>query len=124
MAGQPGYYQDARWATNDAAAPYIRNEELILIYAEASLMTNATDNAISAINTIRNIWGVGDYTGPTDTDSVLDEILFQRRYSLWAEAGHRYVDLRRTGRLNSEYVDLRDGGNLFMRVAPRVSEGA
>ncbi|NND32151.1 MAG: RagB/SusD family nutrient uptake outer membrane protein, partial [Saprospiraceae bacterium] len=68
--GIPGNYQDARWATNASPIPYIRNEELILIYAEAKLFTNDVDEAIDAINTIRNIWGVGPYTGGTSTDEV------------------------------------------------------
>ncbi len=118
----PGEYQDARWPSNTAPITYIRNEELILIYAEANARLNNTGEAVNAINIVRNTWGVGDYTGPTDLESLIDEILFQRRYSLWAEAGHRWVDLRRTGRLNSNFVDLRDGGNLFTQVARPIQE--
>ncbi|HRF39700.1 MAG TPA: RagB/SusD family nutrient uptake outer membrane protein, partial [Saprospiraceae bacterium] len=117
-----GEYQDARWPSNTTAFKFIRNEELILIYAEASLLTNNTANAVSAINTIRNTWGVGNYTGATTQDALLNEILFQRRYSLWAEGGHRWIDLRRTNRLNNTYVDLRDRGNIFTQVARRTSE--
>jgi hypothetical protein len=118
----PGEYQDARWETNTDPIPYIRNEELILIYAEASLMTNNTQDAIDAINTIRNTWGLSDYSGGTSEDELMEEILFQRRYSLWAEGGHRWIDLRRTDRLNETYVDLREGGNIFTQVSRRTSE--
>lgn len=118
----PGEYQDARWASNTAPIPYIRNEELILIYAEAKLMTGDPNEAIRAINIIRNAWGIGDYTGGTSQDEILEEILFQRRYSLWAEGGHRWIDLRRTGKLDANHVDLRDGGVLFTQVARRTSE--
>ena len=93
---------------------------MILIYAEAQAQTGG--DAESAINTIRSIWGLSDYAGATDTEALMDEILFQRRYSLWAEGGHRWVDLRRTGRLNADNVDLREGGSLFDQVARRVSE--
>lgn len=117
-----GEYQDARWTSNTLPFKFIRNEELILIYAEASLLTNNTANAVSAINTIRNTWGIGNYTGTTTQDALLNEILFQRRYSLWAEGGHRWIDLRRTNRLNNTYVDLRDRGNIFTQVARRTSE--
>lgn len=117
-----GEYQDIRWSSNIAPIPFIRNEELILIYAEAQArLTNPTE-AVRAINIVRNTWGVGDYTGATDTESLVNEILFQRRYSLWAEAGHRWVDLRRTNRLNGTFVDLREGGKLFTQVARRTSE--
>jgi len=117
-----GRYQDARWATNTSPIPFIRNEELILIYAEANAQLGNTTEAVDAINTIRNTWGLDDYDGATDTESLIEEILFQRRYSLWAEAGHRWIDLRRTGRLNDNYIDLRDTGNIFTEVARRTSE--
>lgn len=117
--GQPiiGRYQDGRWASNTSSVPMMRNEELILIYAEAQARQGG--DALSAINTIRNTWGVGNYTGATDTNSLIDEILFQRRYSLWLE-GHRWVDARRLGRLNE--IDNREGGVIFTQVARRVSE--
>lgn len=117
-------YQDARWATNTTPITYIRNEELILIYAEANARLSNTQPAVDAINTIRNTWGLADYTGATDTESLIEEILFQRRYSLWAEGGHRWIDLRRTGRLNNNYVDLRDQGSIFTQVARPTSETA
>ena len=109
----PGEYQDNRWATNTTPIPFIRNEELILILAEAQLMTSDPTGAVATINIVRNTHGIGDYTGGTSTDELIDEILFQRRYSLWAEGGHRWIDLRRTNRLNSNYIDLRAGGNIF-----------
>lgn len=117
--GQPiiGRYQDARWASNTSSVPMMRNEELILIYAEAQARQGG--DAVTAINTIRNTWGVGNYTGPTDTNSLISEILFQRRYSLWLE-GHRWVDARRLGRLGD--IDNREGGVVFTQIARRVSE--
>ncbi|MEL6658569.1 MAG: RagB/SusD family nutrient uptake outer membrane protein [Bacteroidota bacterium] len=112
-----GAYQDARWTSNISPIPMIRNEELILIYAEAQARQGG--DAVSAINTIRNIWEVGDYTGGTSTDELIDEILFQRRYSLWLE-GHHWVDMRRLGRLNE--IDTREGGTIYTQVERRVSE--
>lgn len=121
-SGLTGTHQDARWPTNTSALPFIRNEELILIYAEANAMTGNTGAAVDAINIIRNAWGIGDYAGGTGQDELIEEILFQRRYSLWAEGGHRWIDLRRTNKLDAAHVDLRDGGVLFTQVARRTSE--
>ncbi|WP_367388975.1 RagB/SusD family nutrient uptake outer membrane protein [Lewinella sp. LCG006] len=112
-----GTHQDKRWATNTSSIPMIRNEELLLIYAEAQAREGG--DAVSAINTIRNIWGVGNYTGAGDTNSLINEILFQRRYSLWLE-GHHWVDMRRLGRLNE--IPTREGGTIYTQVARRVSE--
>lgn len=98
-----GKYQDARFsASNTAPITFIKNEELILIKAEAHAHKDQITDAVAAINVIRTAAGIGTYTAPTTGTSieirkaVLKEILFQRRYSLWAEpAGHRWVDVRR-----------------------------
>lgn len=118
----PGLYQDNRWASNADPIPFIRNEELLLIYAEANARLGNTAEVVAAVNTIRTTWGLEDYSGDTDQEALIEEILFQRRYSLWAEAGHRWIDLRRTGRLNEDYIDLRDGGSIYTQVSRRTSE--
>ncbi len=119
-----GEYQDIRWTGQNSPIPYIRNEELILIYAEANARLGNTQPAVDAINTIRNTWGLEDYAGATDTESLIEEVLLQRRFSLWAEGGHRWIDLRRTNRLNADYVDLRDGGTLFTQISRPSAETA
>lgn len=120
-----GEYQDDRWASNTSPIPFIRNEELILIYAEAQVFAAAgtNDEAENAINIIRSIWGLTDYdvTAQTD-DDILEEILFQRRFSLWSEGGHRWIDLRRTNKLDAAHVDLRDGGSIITQVDRPASE--
>ena len=118
----PGEYQDNRWASNISPIKFIRNEELVLIYAEASAKLGNTGDTVDAINIIRNTWNIGNYTGGILEADLIDEILFQRRYSLWAEAGHRWIDLRRTNRLNETYIDLRDRGSIFTQVSRRTSE--
>ncbi len=91
-------HQMALYTSNTDPVYLIRNEELILIYAEANIGTNNAE-AVNAINVIRNAAGLANYSGAT-TDAALElEVLNQRRYSLIGE-GHRWVDLRRTGRLN------------------------
>lgn len=120
----PGEYQDLRWATNTDPIPFIRNEELILLYAEAQWNTGGKTEAIRALNNVRNTWGVGDTpitTASTD-DEFVEELLAQRRFSLWAEGGHRWVDLRRLGKLDDQHVDLREGGSIFTQVDRRVTE--
>lgn len=117
----PGAYQDNRWETNVEPVKFIRNEELILLYAEANAQLGNIGEATRAINIIRNTWGLDDYSGATDTESLIDEILFQRRYSLWAEGGHRWIDLRRYGRLNEVPTAL-EGGTVFTKISPRNSE--
>jgi hypothetical protein len=120
----PGDYQDLRWPTNTDPIPFIRNEELILLYAEAQWMSGNQDEAIRALNNVRNTWNVGDtpITTTSTDDAFTEELLDQRRYSLWAEAGHRWVDLRRLDKLDAAHIDLREGGSIFTQVDRRISE--
>ncbi len=115
-------YQIALYDSNVDPVYMIRNEELILMYAEAQVGNN-TGEAVAAINRVRNAAGIGDYSGATDDTSLIEEILRQRRYSLIAE-GHRWVDLRRLGRLNATYVPLdRTGDNIINAFPTPFNEG-
>lgn len=105
-------YQVALYKSNTDPVYLIRNEELVLMYAEANIGTNNTE-ATDAINVIRSAAGLGNYAGATDDASLLEEVLNQRRYSLFAE-GHRWIDLRRLGKLNNTYIPLdRTGDNII-----------
>ena len=74
---------------------------------------NQTNQAVEAINIIRNAAGIGNYSGATTQAALIDEILYQRRYSLWAEPwGHRWIDARRYDRLN-QIPTRYDGGTIF-----------
>ena len=91
---------------------------MILIYAEAKIQRNTgTDlvDAVAALNTIRTIWGLPVYSGAVTQAALIDEMLNQRRYSLWGE-GHRWVDMRRYGRLDQIDTSL-DGGRVPTQVA-------
>jgi hypothetical protein len=102
--------------------PIIRNEELILLRAEALLATNRKLEAIPLINSIRqNSGGLAASTlsaASSDAD-VLTELLLQKRMSLLLE-GHRWVDMRRYGRLDQLPRDITTGVNAHFvaRVQP------
>lgn len=108
-----GTHQDRRWASNITPIPFIKNEELILIKAEAHAQLNQPALAVAAIDVIRNAASIGNYTGAQTTPALITEILYQRRYSLWAEPwGHRWVDTRRYDRMTEIPVAL-DQGTVF-----------
>lgn len=108
-----GTHQDKRWVNNTAPIPFIKNEELILLKAEAHAQLNQTTDAVAAIDVIRTAALIGNYAGATDQASLINEILYQRRYSLWAEPwGHRWIDARRYNRLN-EIPTSYDQGTIF-----------
>ena len=108
QGGFSGPHETRLYATSTSPIDIIRNEELVLIYAEANIKLNtpaSLSEAESALNIIRIAAGLSAYSGLIDADSLTNEMLNQRRYSLWAE-GHRMVDLRRYGRLNTAFVVL------------------
>ncbi|MEP6779976.1 MAG: RagB/SusD family nutrient uptake outer membrane protein [Gemmatimonadaceae bacterium] len=91
----------------------IRNEELILLRAEALLATGDKAGAITLINAIRvNSGGLAPSTLTTASsdDAVLTELLLQKRYSLLLE-GSRWIDLRRYGKLSTLPLDISTGTN-------------
>jgi hypothetical protein len=89
----------------DAPVPIIRNEELILLRAEANIGLGVLGPAASDINFIRqNSGGLAERTN-LDATNIMDELVRQRRYSLMFEGGHRWIDARRLGRLGDLPLD-------------------
>ena len=90
------------YESNTAPVPIIRNEELILLRAEARFFTGNTAGALADINLIRTTSGGlaprGAFANAADFTT---ELLMQRRYSLMFEGGHRWIDARRFGRLST-----------------------
>ncbi len=108
------------YADNTASASITRNEELILIYAEANIGTDNAE-AVNAINIVRAAAGLADYTGATDDASLVNQILHERRYSLFGE-GHRWIDMRRYDRLEDLPLD-RPGDKVHVQFPRPASEG-
>jgi hypothetical protein len=95
------------YTSSTAPVPIIRNEELILIYAEANIQLNNFDDAVKALDIIRTKHGLAKYNGAQTQPALIDEMLYERRYSLYFE-GHRWIDLRRYNRLNQLPLDRPD----------------
>jgi hypothetical protein len=81
-----------------SSVPIIRNEELVLIAAEVAAQQGKTADATKYINIVRAAAGLKNYAGATDKDALINAVLKERAYSLWYE-GHRWVDMRRYGKL-------------------------
>ncbi|MBE9597960.1 RagB/SusD family nutrient uptake outer membrane protein [Pedobacter sp. MC2016-24] len=76
---------------------YLRLAEQYLIRAEARAQQSNFSNAISDINVIRNRANLGG-TAAVGQTQILLAIEQERRIELFGEYGHRWNDLRRTGR--------------------------
>jgi hypothetical protein len=86
--------------TPEKSIPIIRNEELILLRAEANLNLGNISQAAADINFIRKESGGLENRKDLNGDNILDELLYNKRYSLYMEGGHRWIDLRRYSMLD------------------------
>ncbi len=78
--------------------PFLRFAEVLLIYAEALNTQNngSSQDALDALNRVRNRAGLPDLTGSYTHEAFLD-IIKDERYKELAGEGHRLMDLRRWG---------------------------
>lgn len=80
----------------------IRNEELLLLRAEARWFTGDREGAMEDLNRVRTrSGGLERADQPADDAGFVTLLLRERRYSLMFEGGHRWIDARRLGRLAS-----------------------
>jgi hypothetical protein len=101
LGGISGSYDPNVYPSQTAPIDIIRNEELILIAAEAKANTGRLTEAVADINVIRQkSGGLRAYAGPVSKDDLVNQVLRQRRYSLFYE-GQWIVDLRRLNRVST-----------------------
>jgi hypothetical protein len=81
----------------------IRNEELLLMRAEANIQLGNLALAQSDINVVRSVSGGLEPVTLTASNAI-DQLLYERQFSLWWE-GHRWYDMRRYNRLGDLPVD-------------------
>lgn len=82
--------------------------EQYLIRAEARAQLGDITGAQEDLNAIRNRAGLGDTSAATTSD-LLDAILQERQVELFTEFGHRWFDLKRTGRASEILAPLKPG---------------
>lgn len=109
--GLNGSHETRLYDSDTSPIDFLRNEELILVYAEASILATNLQDAEDALNVIRNSANLPNYSGAQTVDALTAEMLKQRRYSLWSE-NHRMFDLRRYGLSNTLPID-RAGDQIF-----------
>lgn len=116
--GIPAIYSYNVYPTTTAPMAIIRNEELLLIRAEAEIQTGALASALNDINTVRTVSGGLAPLTTLGTDPI-GVLLKERWYSLLLE-GHRWNDYRRFGRLDALPLDIPTGtkAHFVARVMP------
>jgi hypothetical protein len=94
------------YATNTTPIPIVRNEELVLLRAEARWFTGNVAGANTDLAAVRLNSGASNggtsvvaFPAPAVDSEFVSEVLLQRTLSLYEE-GLRWVDYRRFGRLS------------------------
>jgi starch-binding outer membrane protein, SusD/RagB family len=89
-----------RYPSPDTPIPLIKNEELILLRAEANIAQANLPAALADLNLVRTqSGGLPALPALASPEEAVDELLYNRLFSLLYEGGHRWIDLRRYGRL-------------------------
>ncbi|MCG8424141.1 MAG: RagB/SusD family nutrient uptake outer membrane protein [Proteobacteria bacterium] len=113
-------YRFAQYRSPTASVPIIRNEELLLMQAEIYIRTGQFEQARTFLNFIRqNSGGLDPLAADALTEAnAVDELLYERRYSLLLEGGHRWVDMRRFNRLDDLLSDDENPGLKVFNAFP------
>jgi hypothetical protein len=87
-----------RYPSPSSPIPLIKNEELILLRAEANIGLTNLGAAVPDIDLVRTTSGaLPAYSGIVDQPSLTTELLYNKRYSLMYEGAHSWIDYRRYG---------------------------
>jgi starch-binding outer membrane protein, SusD/RagB family len=106
--GVPAEYRFNIYANGSSPTPVIRNEELVLMRAEARWFTGDKANAVADLNAVRAVsggLGASAVTAGSTDAQFIQALLYERRYSLMLE-GFRWVDFRRFNLLQTLPKDL------------------
>ncbi|MFD2037568.1 RagB/SusD family nutrient uptake outer membrane protein [Belliella marina] len=77
----------------------LRLAEQYLIRAEARAMLNDFSGSLEDLNMVRKRAGVAEIANVSGQEALLGLIARERRLELFSEQGHRWFDLKRTGRI-------------------------
>jgi len=112
------YKSNFRVAQTDPIG-YLKNEELILLRAQAEVGLGDLVGALADINWVRaNAGGLPALLPFATATEAIDAILREKRYSLLFESAHRLIDLRAYGRLNNTYFKKERPNDIFLKALP------
>lgn len=100
----PYKYKNTTTVTTVSPGEYptvLRLAEQYLIRAEARARIGSDiTGALADLNVIRTRAGI-DVSTTTDATALIDEIIEEKHKELFLELGHRWIDLRRTGKIDA-----------------------
>ena len=91
-------------ANQEAPVGILRDEELVLLRAQAYIETGNLAAATADLNSVHTFYGLAAYSTFATKTAAINAVLYDKRYSLLYEGPQRWVDLREYGRLNATYL--------------------
>lgn len=91
-------------ANQTAPIAILKDEELVLLRAQAYIEANNFAAATADINSVRTTYGLAPIAVFATSEAGRTAVLYEKRYSLLFEGPQRLVDLRGYGRLNQTFL--------------------
>lgn len=114
--GTETFYYPYKYKVKDATGDpteysiVLRYAEQYLIRAEAQVQQNKLSGAITDLDVIRSRAGlplISEVNPSIDQKTLLNATLQERRMEFFTEWGHRWLDLKRTGKVSEELSSLK-----------------
>ncbi len=96
----------ASTANQESPLGILRDEELVLLRAQAYIELGQLANAAADINSVRTTYGLAPIATPTTKRQAIDAVLYEKTYSLLGEGPQRLIDLREYGLLGARRKEV------------------
>lgn len=105
-------------ANQEAPLGILRDEELVLLRAQAYIEAGNLTAATADLNSVRTSYGLAPYSVFASKSDAVSAVLYEKRYSLLTEGPQRWVDLREYQRLNASFLKPEVSGDPFNKAFP------
>ena len=113
---RPNKYKNLSGTNFNEYSIVLRLEEVYFIMAEALARQNRFDEALPYLNATRERAGLNPITSLSG-ENFYTELLAEKRREFFCESGHRFLDLKRLGKLD-ELITLKPNWEDYKRVWP------
>jgi hypothetical protein len=96
----------------------LRDEELVLLRAQAYFEAGQYANGAADLNSVRRNYGLTDIATPADLATARAALLYEKRFSLFFEGPQRLVDLRAYGQLKAGLTTAEAASDPFNTAFP------
>lgn len=105
-------------ANQSAPIAALRDEELVLLRAQAEFEAGQFVNGYLDLNSVHTFYGLAPYGVSVDINQARSDLLYDKRYSLLGEGVQRLVDLRAYSRLNATYYPKQTATDAYNTAFP------